>query len=119
VNPLVFILNSHASTQNSGLATSFLPPYASAAIILDGALQSLEAVAKPVLKRGVSASPSDRIFDIDDKVQYFAGTNAWWLGHFISDADLDTAMSEMHRYVLHSTSLHHAIDTESLVSRVG
>ena len=102
------------------LATSFLSPYASAAIILDGALQALEAVAKPVLKRGVSASsPSGRIFDIDGKVQHFAGTNAWWLGHLTSDADLDTAMSEMHRYVLHSTSLHHAIDTESLVSRVG
>ena len=52
------------------LATSFLSLYASAAIILDGALQALEVVAKPALKRGVSASsPSGRIFDIDGKVQ--------------------------------------------------
>ena len=77
-------------------------------------------MAKPALKRGVSASsPSGRIFDIDGKVQHFAGTNAWWLGYLISNADLDTAMSEMHRYILHSTSLRHAIDTEPLVSRVG
>src|SRR2546421_10425804 len=102
------------------LATSFLSPYASVAITLGGALQALEAVAEPVLNRGVPASsPSGRIFNIDGKVQHFAGTNAWWLGHLTIDADLDTAMSEMLRDILHSTSLHHAIDTDSLVFRAG
>jgi mannan endo-1,4-beta-mannosidase len=77
------------------LTTSFLFSYASAAIIPDGALQALEAGAKPMLKRGVSASPLGRVFEIDGKVQHFAATNAWWLGHLTNDADLHTAMSEI------------------------
>jgi hypothetical protein len=78
------------------LVTGLLVPYVSAALIPGGALQA--AVAKPqsVQKRGVTASSlSGRLFDIEGKVQYFAGTNARWLDHLTGDVDLDTAMSEI------------------------
>ncbi|KAI9737330.1 MAG: hypothetical protein M1834_009483 [Cirrosporium novae-zelandiae] len=40
-------------------------------------------------------SADGRLFDIDGKKQYFAGTNAWWLGHLYYDDDVDTAMSQI------------------------
>ncbi|MCJ1398502.1 hypothetical protein MMC11_001702 [Xylographa trunciseda] len=41
------------------------------------------------------AYASGRLFNIDGKTQYFAGTNTWWLGHLMSDADVETAVSEI------------------------
>ncbi|MCJ1282627.1 hypothetical protein MMC26_001952 [Xylographa opegraphella] len=41
------------------------------------------------------AYANGRLFNIDGKTQYFAGTNTWWLGHLMSDADVETAVSEM------------------------
>ncbi|KAL8870289.1 MAG: hypothetical protein Q9174_003634 [Haloplaca sp. 1 TL-2023] len=38
---------------------------------------------------------SGRLFNINGVNQYFAGTNAWWLGHLWSDADVDQAVSQM------------------------
>ena len=60
------------------LATGLLVPYVSVALIPEGALQATGARAQPAQKRDVTASsPSGRLFNIDGKVQYFAGTNAW------------------------------------------
>lgn len=36
-----------------------------------------------------------RLFSIDGKTQYFAGTNAWWLGHMYEDADVEEAVKEI------------------------
>jgi hypothetical protein len=36
-----------------------------------------------------------RLFSIDGKTQYFAGTNTWWLGHMYQDADVDEAVKEI------------------------
>ena len=44
---------------------------------------------------GGNSKAAGRLFQIDGRVQYFAGTNAWWLGHLSTDADLETAMSEI------------------------
>ncbi|MCJ1414434.1 hypothetical protein MMC32_000760 [Xylographa parallela] len=41
------------------------------------------------------AYANGRLFNIDGKTQYFAGTNTWWLGHLMSDADVETAVSEI------------------------
>ena len=78
------------------LATGFFLTYTSAISIPKDALQKIETRNQPIQKRVVTASsPSGRLFDIDGKVQYFAGTNAWWLGYLTSDDDLDIAMSEI------------------------
>lgn len=59
-----------------------------------------------------NAKVAGRLFEIDGKVQYFAGkllytlqrhewilriigTNAWWLAHVSSNKDVDTAVSQM------------------------
>jgi mannan endo-1,4-beta-mannosidase len=36
-----------------------------------------------------------RLFEIDGKVQYFAGTNCWWLGNLLDDAEVELAISQM------------------------
>ncbi|TKA68010.1 hypothetical protein B0A49_04481 [Cryomyces minteri] len=35
-----------------------------------------------------------RLFNIDSKTQYFAGTNTWWLGR-LNDADINTVVSQL------------------------
>ena len=46
-------------------------------------------------RAGGNSKAVGRLFEIDGKVQYFAGTNAWWLGHLFTDADLETAISQI------------------------
>lgn len=36
-----------------------------------------------------------RLFKINGRTQYFAGTNSWWLGHLFQNDDVDTALSQM------------------------
>ncbi|KAL5342041.1 glycoside hydrolase superfamily [Aspergillus crustosus] len=36
-----------------------------------------------------------RHFEIDGKVQYFAGTNCWWLGNLVNDFEVEQAVSEI------------------------
>lgn len=43
---------------------------------------------------GKNAHPDGRLFNINGKTQYFAGTNAWWLGR-LQDADIATVLSQM------------------------
>lgn len=45
--------------------------------------------------RGPNARTVGRQFEIDGKVQYFAGTNAWWLGYLLNDSDTEYAMSRI------------------------
>jgi len=44
---------------------------------------------------GANAKIAGRLFDIDGRVEYFAGTNAWWLGHLSVNSDVDTALDQI------------------------
>jgi len=77
-------------------ATALLSPAVFGSAIPGDALQAIGRSSRSVLQRDENfSSPSGRLFDIDGAVQYFAGTNAWWLGHLTSDDDLEVAMSEI------------------------
>ncbi|CAK7222547.1 hypothetical protein SCUCBS95973_004878 [Sporothrix curviconia] len=41
------------------------------------------------------AKPAGQLFDINGTVSYFAGTNAWWLGHLTKNDDVDKAMQQI------------------------
>ncbi|CAK7211356.1 hypothetical protein SBRCBS47491_001096 [Sporothrix bragantina] len=41
------------------------------------------------------AKPAGQLFDINGTVSYFAGTNAWWLGHLTKNEDVDKAMQQI------------------------
>lgn len=53
----------------------------------------------PAYPFGVSkepfAKPAGQLFDINGTVGYFAGTNAWWLGHLTKNEDVDKAMQQI------------------------
>ncbi|KAF7945636.1 uncharacterized protein EAE97_004674 [Botrytis byssoidea] len=49
----------------------------------------------PFSSSGSNAQVAGRLFNIDGKVQYFAGTNAWWLAHLSSNSDVDLSFSQM------------------------
>lgn len=49
----------------------------------------------PIGKPGSFAKPARRLFNLDGKVQYFAGSNAWWLGHLSNNADVDIALKQV------------------------
>ncbi|KAF8854067.1 family 5 putative glycoside hydrolase [Acephala macrosclerotiorum] len=53
------------------------------------------ACAYPIGKSGSNAKVSGRLFEIDGKVEYFAGSNAWWLGHLSKNSDVDIALEEV------------------------
>lgn len=44
---------------------------------------------------GANAKVAGRLFDIDGRVQYFAGSNAWWLAHLSKNSDVDIALKEV------------------------
>jgi mannan endo-1,4-beta-mannosidase len=55
------------------------------------ALVHLSAAAwAPAVSRAVGT-----VFSIQGKKQYFTGTNTWWLGHLLSDQDVDLAASQI------------------------
>ncbi|KAH8199555.1 hypothetical protein TruAng_006306 [Truncatella angustata] len=45
--------------------------------------------------KNANAKVAGRLFNIDGKVGYFAGSNAWWLGHLSRNSDVDTALKEV------------------------
>lgn len=49
----------------------------------------------PFSSSGSNAKVAGRLFNIDGKVEYFAGTNAWWLAHLSSNSDVDLSFSQM------------------------
>ncbi|KAG4030691.1 hypothetical protein MFRU_011g01480 [Monilinia fructicola] len=46
-------------------------------------------------RSGSNAKVAGRLFNIDGKVKYFAGTNAWWLAHLSSNNDVDISLSQI------------------------
>jgi mannan endo-1,4-beta-mannosidase len=44
---------------------------------------------------GSFAKVSGRLFNIDGRVAYFSGTNAWYLGHLMSNDDVDLVMKQL------------------------
>lgn len=45
--------------------------------------------------KGSNAKVAERLFNIDGKVEYFAGSNAWWLAHLSENADVDAALKQV------------------------
>ncbi|KAL4907764.1 mannan endo-1,4-beta-mannosidase B [Aspergillus multicolor] len=41
------------------------------------------------------SKPVGRHFEIDGRVQYFAGTNCWWLGNLLNDFEVELAISQI------------------------
>ncbi|KAK6540266.1 hypothetical protein TWF694_009079 [Orbilia ellipsospora] len=63
-------------------------------------LAAIQTVAASVLpKRAPNhdafCSVSGRVFNIDEKDQYFAGTNTYWIGFLTNDDDVDLVMSHL------------------------
>ncbi|KAH8879648.1 family 5 putative glycoside hydrolase [Thozetella sp. PMI_491] len=62
-------------------------------------LPATEPGPPPQVPIGTSKAPfakvSGRLFELDGKVGYFAGTNAWWLGHLTENKDVDLALQEI------------------------
>jgi len=44
---------------------------------------------------GSNAKTAGRLFNIDGKVEYFAGSNAWWLAHLSKNSDVDLVLAEV------------------------
>ncbi|KAL8688061.1 MAG: hypothetical protein Q9218_005930 [Villophora microphyllina] len=57
----------------------------------------IDVVKTSELQRRSSRFPSvdQRLFNINGKTQYFAGTNTWWLGHLFSNDDVDQALYQI------------------------
>lgn len=87
-------------------------------LLVHGAPTPLEDTKSSELDRRIDttsfsrvSTTSKRLFQLAGKTQYFAGaslsnpaaattdmypgTNAWWLGHFLSNQDVDTAVAQM------------------------
>lgn len=44
---------------------------------------------------GTNAKVSGRLFQVDGKTGYFAGTNAWWLAHLSNSSDVDKTFTQL------------------------
>jgi hypothetical protein len=44
---------------------------------------------------GPFAKTAGRLFEIDGQVTYWAGANAWWLGHLSKNEDVDIVMQQI------------------------
>lgn len=85
-----------------------LLPAAVSAVVLGGRLAAA-ASSGPVLPIDVKGPPpkypigavkepfakvSGHLFEVNGTVGYFAGTNAWWLGHLSNNDDVDTVLKQ-------------------------
>ncbi|KAI4138184.1 MAG: hypothetical protein L6R39_006923 [Caloplaca ligustica] len=75
---------------------ALLATAASQLAIVASAPTPVEVVERTNLHRRASNTVvNGRLFTIDGRTQYFAGTNTWWLGHLWSNADVDTALTQI------------------------
>jgi len=59
-------------------------------------VKSTTAVSSPTpVPAGTFAKAVGRVFNIDGKVGYFAGTNSYWIGFLTNNADIDLVMSHL------------------------
>ncbi|PSR90352.1 glycoside hydrolase superfamily [Coniella lustricola] len=56
---------------------------------------------------GSMAKVAGRLFNIDGRVEYFAGSNAWWLAHLSSNSDVNVALQEVAKVHSPTRSLKH------------
>ncbi|KAL8710905.1 MAG: hypothetical protein Q9225_007202 [Loekoesia sp. 1 TL-2023] len=65
--------------------------------LVGSAPTTVENVKTTQLKRRAATitSVDQRLFKINGRTQYFAGTNTWWLGHLFNNDDVDTALSQI------------------------
>lgn len=45
--------------------------------------------------KGSNAKTVGRLFNLDGRVGYFAGSNAWWLAHLTKNSDVDIALQQV------------------------
>ncbi|MCJ1429548.1 hypothetical protein MMC29_007463 [Sticta canariensis] len=62
-------------------------------------IRPIAASVSPVVRIGFSDEPNARVdgrlFNIDGKTQYFAGTNTYWLGYVKKNTDVDLALQQL------------------------
>lgn len=76
-------------------AVTAVPAPAPAAAILPASAQG-PACVYPIGQHPTAPPKAvGRVFEIDGQVEYFAGTNAWWLGHLNNNSDIDTSLAEI------------------------
>ncbi|KAF3108941.1 hypothetical protein TWF569_006238 [Orbilia oligospora] len=59
------------------------------------AVSALPAVEKRAPNHAAFSRPVGRVFEIDEKVQYFMGTNTYWIGFLTNDNDIDLVMKHL------------------------
>ena len=59
------------------------------------AVSALPAVEKRAPNHADFCRPVGRLFEIDEKVQYFMGTNTYWIGFLTNDNDVDLVMRHL------------------------
>ncbi|RDW80391.1 hypothetical protein BP5796_05089 [Coleophoma crateriformis] len=77
------------------VATSFSALAASLPTLHIDTANKQPASVYPIGAAGINAKPAGRLFNIDGQVQYFAGSNAWWLAHLSKNSDIDIALKEV------------------------
>lgn len=72
-----------------------LPAFAQSSL-QDSSITDQPPPAYPIgYAQGTIPKVSGRLFEIDGKLEYFAGSNAWWLAHLSKNSDVDTALQEV------------------------
>ncbi|KAF3908065.1 hypothetical protein ABW21_db0204293 [Orbilia brochopaga] len=70
------------------------------AVTILAAVQAVAVAALPALSKRAPnhadfCKPVGRVFEIDEKVQYFVGTNTYWIGFLTDDSDVDLVMKHL------------------------
>jgi mannan endo-1,4-beta-mannosidase len=61
----------------------------------DELVERSEGIVERAIAKRANPSVSGLKFDIDGVTQYFAGTNAYWIGFLTNNADVDTVMAHL------------------------
>ncbi|KAF3925150.1 hypothetical protein ABW20_dc0101492 [Dactylellina cionopaga] len=59
------------------------------------AVSALPAISERAPNHAAFSKPAGRVFEIDEKVQYFMGTNTYWIGFLTNDDDVDLVMKHL------------------------
>lgn len=68
---------------------------ASPVMLEDEMVEQREEITERTIVKRANPSVSGLKFDIDGVTEYFAGTNAYWIGFLTNNADVDTVMSHL------------------------
>ncbi|MCJ1485795.1 hypothetical protein MMC06_005970 [Schaereria dolodes] len=87
--------SSTTTTASTSTSTSITTSPSPSTSSISSSSTSSGALPGPTWPSGSNPYVDGRLFNIDGKTQYFAGTNTWWLSHLLSDADVETTISEL------------------------